>query len=200
MYIIVDFGIICLIIGIVLIGGIAAGTLILEKVIDFFFGPLRVGLIILFLLIVAASIAVGFTEKSKYTIPSRVIGTTLNTTGSILRWIVNIVFVLCILQGFLLNMEEEKVFWAAFAIVSDGLVFLLLFALSLAIDGLVLRYSNNAMILIGSLNVVLSVMYFMICQELLIHFYEGAVLELFLNQKWLSNFILNSWFSALFGL
>lgn len=199
MYIIVDFGLVCLIIGIVLIGGIAAGTLILDKVIDFLFGPLKVGLIILFLLIVAANIAIGFTGKSKYTIPSRVIGTTLNTAGSVLRWIVNIVFVLCILLGFLLNMEEEKIFLAAFAIVSDGLVFFLLFALSLAIDGLVLGYSDNAMLLIGILNVVLSVVYFMICQELLIHFYEGAVLELFSDQKWLSDFILNSWFSALFG-
>lgn len=200
MYLIVDFGFICLLFFIVLVGGITAGTLILDKVIGFLFGPLKIGLILYLLAILIFNIALGFGKDIKANILSRTLGTAFNTFGSMLKNLINVVFLLCILYGFLINMEEEKIFQAAFAILSDSIVFIVLFCVSVLIDGLGMAvFDDNTFVIGGILNAVLSVAYFMGCQELIIHFYDEVVIELFSKQQWLSDFILNSWFSALFA-
>lgn len=199
MYLIVDFGFVCLLFFIVLVGGITAGTLILDKVIGFLFGPLKIGMIVLLLFILIANIKFGFDKKLQCSIPSRIIGTVFNTFGSMLKNFINVVFLLCIMYGFLMNVEEGKIFWAAFAILSDGFVLAVLVCVSIGIDAVgEIFIEDNKFVLGGVINAVLSVVYFMICQELIIHFYDEVVIELFSKQQWLSDFILNSWFSALF--
>ena len=203
MRIIVDLGAVLLLLAILLIGGIFAGTAILEKVILFLFGPFKIGGIILVILSVLGNALSGFKEQSNSSFPSRIIGAILNIMGGVLRCIISVIFLLCVMLGFLQNMEIGglHILWAAFAILSDGLVFLLLFSGSLCVDGLVTMLTERIpMFLVGIVNIVLSVIYFMIAQGLLIGFYEETVIELFSNHAWICDFVLNSWFSKLMGL
>lgn len=203
MIIIVDLGAILMLFAILFIGGIFAGTAILEKVILFLFGPFKIGAIILVILSVLLNAVTAFDEDSSSGMPSRILGAIFNVFGGVLRCIINVIFFLCVMLGFLQNMELGglHILWAAFAIFSDGLVFLLLFSGSLCIDGLVSTFTERIpMFLIGIANAILSIIYFMIVQGLLIGFYEETVMELFSNQEWICNFVLNSWFSMLVGL
>lgn len=203
MYIIVDFGLVCLIIGIVLIGGIAAGGLVLEKVVSFLFGPLKIGLIILTLIFLAVNIKLGLKKEIKCNVPSRIIGIILNTVSTALRACVNIALLLCFLQEFINEVRNgdflEVVIYTAIIIAIAVPVLILLFALSFGIDQLVINYMDKFFIQMSILNIIISIIYFMACQAFLVYACPDTVLEVFSNQKWFSDFILNSWFSALFG-
>ncbi len=198
--IIVDLGTVLLLFAILFFGGIFAGTAILEPVIAFLFGPFKIGAVIIVIITILANVFMGFDDESFSGTPSRVIGTTLSVIGGGLRCIISVVFFLCIMLGFLQNMELGgwHILWAAFAIFSDGLVFLLVFSASLCIDGLVATLLERIpMFLVGIINIALSVIYFMITQGLIIGFYEETVIELFSSQPWIRDFILNSWFQML---
>lgn len=198
--IIVDLGTILILFAVLFFAGIFMGTAILEKVILFLFGPFKVGAVILAILSILINLVTAFDDDSSSGMPSRIIGAILNIFGGVLRCLINVVFFLCVMYGFLQNMELGgwHILWAAFAIFSDGLVFVLLLCGSMCIDGCVQAITERIpMFLIGIANAIFSVVYFMIAQGLIIGFYEETVIELFSNHMWICNFILNSWFSIL---
>lgn len=201
--IIVDFGIILLLFVILIVGGVFAGSVVLERVIAFLFGPLKIGAIIIVILSAVVGVAVSFDKSSSSGIPSRAVGAVLNVFGGVLRTLISVIFFLCVMLGFLQNMEQGglHILWAAFALISDGLVFLLLYAGSLGIDYVLSLLAERVpMFAVGIINAVLSVLFFMIAQTLLIEFYEATVLELFANQAWIRDFVLHSWLLRLAGL
>lgn len=198
--IIVDLGIILFLFVILFFGGIFAGSVVLEKVITFIFGPLKIGAIILVILSIVQSVSFSMDKELKSKLPSKVVGLVFNVFGGLLRNLINVIFFLCVMLGFLQNMEIGglHILWAAFAIFSDGLVFLILYGCSIYIDYFLSILSERIpMFVVGIINAIISVFYFMIAQILVIEFYEPTVLELFANQAWIRDFVLNSWFLRL---
>lgn len=198
--IIVDLGSILLLFAIILIGGILLGTVILEKVISFLFGPFKIGAVIIIIITILLNIYRAFDDDSNSKMPSRIVGAAFSSIGSALRYIISVIFFLCIMLGFLKNIEQGHILWAAFAIFSDIIVFILLFCGCMGINVLVTSLIDKIpMFLIGIINLILSSLYFMITQSVILGFYKGAVAELFANQQWLVNFIMNDWFEIMFN-
>lgn len=198
--IIIDLGIILFLFVILFFGGIFAGSVVLERVITFLFGPLKIGAIILVILSIVQSVSLSMDKELKSKLPSKIVGLVFNVFGGLLRNLINVIFFLCVMLGFLQNMEIGglHILWAAFAIFSDGLVFLILYGCSIYIDYFLSILSERIpMFVVGIINAIISVFYFMIAQILVIEFYEPTVLELFANQAWIRDFVLNSWFLSL---
>ena len=194
--IIIDLGIILFLFVILFFGGIFAGSVVLERVITFLFGPLKIGAIILVILTIVQSVSFSMDKELRSKLPSKVVGLVFNVFGGVLRSLINVIFFLCVMLGFLQNMEIGglHILWAVFAIFSDGLVFLILYGCSIYINYfLSILAERIPMFVVGIINAIISVVYFMIAQILVIEFYETTVLELFANQAWIRDFVLNSW-------
>lgn len=194
--IIIDLGIILFLFVILFFGGIFAGSVVLERVITFLFGPLKIGAIILVILTIVQSVSFSMDKELRSKLPSKVVGLVFNVFGGVLRNLINVIFFLCVMLGFLQNMEIGglHILWAVFAIFSDGLVFLILYGCSIYINYfLSILAERIPMFVVGIINAIISVVYFMIAQILVIEFYETTVLELFANQAWIRDFVLNSW-------
>lgn len=201
MYFIIDLGLVFLIFGILVAVVVAGGTLVLDKIIGFLFGSMNIGSIILFIIVAVINIIHGFSKDSKSGVLSRIVGTIGNVFGSMLRCIICVIYVLCVMEAFLSCMEEQEIFAAAITIILCGIVFMIFVVLSLGVDYLSLFafVEDMPMCWTGVINVVLSVLYFIVGRIFLIKVCEVELTSVFADQQWIYNFIVNFDFSALFA-
>lgn len=206
MFIIFDLGTLFLLLGIGLVGGAFAGASILEPIVQFLFGPIKFILIILFFFSILCAILSVFAYDSESSLPSKIVGAAFQAVSAVLKNGITVIFLLCILLGFLQNMNSHGlgILWAAFAIISDIIVFALLFSASLCIDAIPFWLSEYIpMFLIGCIIFVLSLLYTIIAQAVLIGVYKSTILTLFDSQPQVAEFLLTPFFtliSNIFGM
>lgn len=203
---VVFFGISWGVLGVILLIALLGGAFALEQAITFLLGPVKWIAIILFILSAIGYICTSFfpsEENSHAKLIARLLGCILNSISNFIRNGINVVFLLCPLIGFLQNMKNNHILWGIFTILGDGLVTLLLLVFSGLIDYCILNYSSEhsgdySMILVGSIHLIVSLVYLLIIQYLLSRFYASTVNLLFSETPEITQFILTPWTSMLF--
>lgn len=176
---------------IILLGAIAA-----EWAISHFLIPLMWLLCIAYLVIgvwlVYYSIS-GQNGKSDKTY-IRIISGIVNGISYVTRNSLCLILLICVLKGYLMNINEGSFIWAIFALLSDIIVAIASICFSLGIDYAAVKGPERVPTLAVTIfNLVFSIIIVFVLQILLKEYYMGVVESLFPNAPWLVKLVTNEW-------
>lgn len=186
-----------LVLGAIFLFSLLGSAFALEKVVSFLLGPAKWVAIVLLVLVAIGYICVSLFSDTGGSFISKVAGCIFNSISNVIRNGLNVVFMLCVLVGFLQNMDHGGLFhvlWGLFALLGDSLVLMLFLCASMFIDGYAVTLSDKIPVALeGFLNFAISLIYCFFVQCILKKFYSGTVEALFAQSTELSKFILMPW-------
>lgn len=169
------------------------GISLAEKIVPIVIGPVK-WLLIICTIAISCMIAYHYfsdTEKSK---PTRLFSAVVNGFCCLCRTSLTSVFILCILYGFLVNMDGHLI-WGFFAMIGDLIVAGLAGSLSIMIDtfpGSLIDDYSWPTILVTIIIAFVSAFYIILLQSMMCKYYGPAIPLIFKNQT-IIDFLSNSW-------
>lgn len=179
--------------GVIFVIAIIGGTTALDHMVNILYGPISV-IAIIFLVLSVLWIWYYISVASDDSLGAKLGGAAMFSISNILRDGINIVFLLCIMQGILANMESNHIFSffiTAIVVIGDGLVFFLCTCASIFWS----NYINNlidshSIVWIGLINLLVSIFYFLIVKFILVSYYDMIIAKLFSENTILRDFLL----------
>lgn len=187
--------------GVIFLLSLLGGAYALENTVSFLLGPAKWIAIAIFILAEILYIYLSlFSDNATNSggLLSKISACLFNSISNLFRNGINVIFILCVLVGFLQNMNNGGLFnvlFGLFAFLGDGLVLIFALCISITVDAYVIYFSETVPVaVISILNLIVSLFYFFIIQRILGDFYEGTVELLFANNPEITEFILSPWF------
>ncbi len=174
----VDLGVVALF----LILGVSLGANALRDMIAVLLGPIKILFIALFVISLLV-VLYYFRERTRGSQIPKIIGAVLYSIGNMIRTGMYLIFSFCILYGFLLNWDQGgfHMLWAIFAIISDSIVFGLIFWPTFVPELMLKSDTISELIpawVIGIIGLIWSILIFILIQSCLAY-YDGVVIKLF---------------------
>lgn len=199
MVFIIDLGLLALIILIMSVIGIAAGSVVLNSIMNYAWLPIVGILIIVHIIFLIMTIKDNFYcgDDAK---ALKISGNVIYGIGEMIRGFISIAFFACVCKGFLLNFAEGAeeggangfltIVFSFVIVILDLFVALLVFGISLGvcyISGIIVE-ENGYTFVGGIVNLLLSVIFFILVEALIGYGYPNASKALFENTPFLNMF------------
>ena len=198
MIFIIDLGFLVLVILILSVLGILGVSVALNNIMSYILIPAVIITAIVHIIVIIYWIKENI-DESKDSLPLTISGNIVFAIGEIIRSFINIVFLSCVCEGFLLNFTEatEKgTSFDPFSIVFSFLIFFLDIGLSVLIlyvswwgGNCIRSVVQECALLGGSVDAILSVIFFILVEALIGYGYPNTLKELFGGMPFLYEFL-----------